>query len=46
MQERVNEKTVAIAVQATRLTGRMLAKIGELYLRHAVRDFSEEGEDY
>ena len=34
MQERVNEKTVAIAVQATRLTGRMLARIGELYLRH------------
>lgn len=57
----MNEKTVAIAVQATRLTGRMLARIGELYLRHvrekhrdnkiarsrdAVRDFSEEGEDY
>ena len=34
MQERVNEKTVAVAVQATKMSGRMLAKIGELYLRH------------
>lgn len=34
MQERVNEKTVAIAVQATKMTGRLLARIGEMYLRH------------
>lgn len=34
MQERVNEKTVAVAVQATKMSGRMIARIGEMYLRH------------
>ena len=34
MQERVKEKTVAVAVQATKMSGRMLARIGEMYLRH------------
>ena len=34
MQERVNEKTVAVAVQATKMSGRMIARIGEMYLRY------------
>ena len=34
MQERVNEKTVAVAVQATKMSGRMLSRIAEMYLRH------------
>ena len=34
MQERVNEKTVAVAVQASKMTVRMLSRIAEMYLRH------------
>jgi hypothetical protein len=30
MQERVNEKTVAVAVQATKMSGRMIARMSIL----------------
>lgn len=34
MQEQVNEKTVAISVRASKLTGRLLAKAMRGYLKH------------
>lgn len=34
MQERVNEKTVGVAVQAVKMTGRILARVAAAYLRH------------
>ncbi len=47
MQERVNEKTVAVAVQATKMSGRMIARIGEMYLRHVREkpEVKEQAED-
>ena len=35
MQEQVNEKTVALSVKATKLTGRLLAKAMQAFLRQA-----------
>lgn len=35
MQEQVNEKTVALSVKATKITGRLLAKAMQAFLRQA-----------
>ena len=36
MQEEVNQKTVALAVQASKMTGRVLAKAIQMYLQHTL----------
>lgn len=35
MQEEVNQKTIALAVQASKMTGRVLAKAIQMYLQHS-----------
>jgi hypothetical protein len=45
MQERVNEKTVGIAVQATKMTARILARVASAYVHHVKEKRREKAVD-
>ena len=38
MQEEVDQKTIALAVNTTKMTGRVLAKAIQMYLQHHKED--------